>query len=313
MFRSIADRLRYSAVIDRPKITWPDNARVALWICPNVLFFEYDPEPFKYTDRFYQRGCPDIRFYGHQDFGNRVGFWRTLRLLDDYALKPTAAISAAVLVHFPEIRDAMVERDWDYMIHSMYNTRYLWGISPEQERAYYRDVLDTVLSHTGKVPRGAMSPGPSALTVNTPDLLAEAGFIYNGDLNADDQPFPITVEHGKLISMPYGVINAVVMGQRRRTGLEADDFARIIRDQFDQLYEEGEASGTVMCIPLHSDLTAQPHRIKYIRQALEYILARPNVWQATASDIAQYYLDHYYDAVVSHTSASNAEYATTHI
>src|SRR5262249_344660 len=148
----------------------------------------------------------------------------------------------------PEIRDAMVERDWDLMLHSMYNSRYLWGMTEAQERAYYQQVMETALRHTNRRLKGAMAPGPRTLTINTPDLLAEAGFIYTGDITADDQPFPIAVSSGRLIGLPYGsVINGVVMGQRRRTGLEADDFARMICAQFDQLYAEGAESGTVMC------------------------------------------------------------------
>jgi peptidoglycan/xylan/chitin deacetylase (PgdA/CDA1 family) len=293
--------------VNRPRITWPGNARLALWICPNVLFFEYLPEPAKFTDIFHSRGVPDIRFYGHQDYGNRVGFWRTLKMLDDYQVKVTAVISTAVLDHFPEIRDAMVQRDWDFMLHSQYNTRYLWSMPEAEERAYYQEAIATTLRCTNKRLRGAMSPGPRTLTNNTPDLLAEAGFIYTGDITADDQPFPIDVAQGRLISMPYGsVINGVVMGQRRRTGWEGDDFARMLCAQFDQLYEEGAESGTVMCVPFHSDLTAQPHRINYMRQALEYMLGHRDVWQATAGDIAEYYVEHHYDRVSAYLASGTA-------
>ena len=303
MFGSLSDRLRYSPIVDRPKITWPGNARVALWICPNVLFFEYLPEAPRYTDRFYGRGSPDIRYYGIQDYGNRVGFWRTLQMLDEFQVNCTPVISAAVLEHFPEIRDAMVERNWDLMIHSMYNTRYLWGMSEEQERSYYQQVIEITLRHTKKRPMGIMSPGPSTMTVNTPDLLAEAGFIYNGDLTVDDQPFPIEVAQGTLVSMPYQTpINSTVMSQLQRTGVEADDFARMICAQFNQLYEEGAESGTVMCIPLHNDLVAQPHRIKHIQRALDYVLKHSHVWQPTAAEIAEYYIEHYYDQVRTHVS-----------
>ena len=37
-------RVDYSPIIDRPKITWPNNARVALWIAPNIEHYEYLPE-----------------------------------------------------------------------------------------------------------------------------------------------------------------------------------------------------------------------------------------------------------------------------
>jgi hypothetical protein len=222
-------------------------------------------------------------------------------MIDDYRIKPTPVISAAVLEHFPELRDAMVERDWDLMIHSMYNTRYLWGMREDEERAYYRQIIESTVRHTNKRPMGIMSPGPSTMTVNTPDLVAEAGFIYNGDLSADDQPFPIEVAQGRLVSMPYKTpINSTILSQIQRTGVEADDFAKMVCLQFDQLYEEGAESGTVMCIPLHNDLIAQPHRIKHIRRALEYILGHSHVWQAPAAEIAEYYLQHHYDQVRAH-------------
>ncbi|GIS67690.1 MAG: hypothetical protein CM1200mP6_07580 [Anaerolineaceae bacterium] len=42
-------------------------------------------------------------------------------------------------------------------------------------------------------------------TDNTPDLMAEAGLIYNADWGHDDEPFPMKVKTGRLISMPYNL------------------------------------------------------------------------------------------------------------
>jgi hypothetical protein len=33
-------RVAYSPIIDRPKITWPNHARVAFWVAPNVEHYE---------------------------------------------------------------------------------------------------------------------------------------------------------------------------------------------------------------------------------------------------------------------------------
>ena len=30
------DRMDYSPIIDRPIIKWPNNARVAFWVAPNI-------------------------------------------------------------------------------------------------------------------------------------------------------------------------------------------------------------------------------------------------------------------------------------
>ena len=39
-------------------------------------------------------------------------------------------------------------------------------------------------------------------SVSTPDLMAEAGLIYHTDWFHDDQPTPIKVNAGKLVSVP---------------------------------------------------------------------------------------------------------------
>ena len=42
-------------------------------------------------------------------------------------------------------------------------------------------------------------------SVSTPDLMAEAGLIYHTDWFHDDQPTPIKVNAGKLVSVPYSI------------------------------------------------------------------------------------------------------------
>ena len=37
------DRFDYMPIIDRPVIKWPNNARVAFWVAPNMEHIEYTP------------------------------------------------------------------------------------------------------------------------------------------------------------------------------------------------------------------------------------------------------------------------------
>jgi allantoinase len=304
----MTERVIYSPIIDRPKIRWPNNARVAFWISPNAMFYEYQPPANALRDPWPRTPHPDVRSYGHQDYGNRVGFWRMLDIIDQHAMPCTAAINVAVLQHFPEMRKAMVARNWNYMSHGLYNTRYLWDVSEDEERAFYRDIIDTVYELTGKRVIGAMGPGPQSVTSRTPDLLAEAGIRYQADWFHDDQPFPINVRQGRLISVPYTleISDSSVIGTGAGTAWEGDDFAEIIKRQFDTLYEEGADSGRVMCISLHAYLIAQPHRARYLDEALSYILSHDGVWKTTAEEIATYYLDHCYDEVASHLGLAAA-------
>ena len=253
------DRVDYSPIIDRPVIKWPNGARVALWISPNVEHYEYSPDFDGNRNPWPRTPFPDVQQYSYRDYGNRVGFWRMLEPLDKYDIKCCVSLNMAVLEHFPEIAEAMVQRDWDFMSHGIYNTRFLNTFSEEQEREFYRDCIDTLRRHTGKQLKGMLGPAISA-TAATPDLMAEAGLIYHTDWVHDDQPVPIKVKSGKLISVPYS-IELNDSSVLRDNHYEGDYFARICKDQFDRLYEEGAESGRVMCIALHPFLIGQPHRI----------------------------------------------------
>ena len=299
----LPDRVDYSPIIERPIIKWPNGARIALWISPNVEHYEYLPDFDGNRNPWPRTPYPDVQQYSYRDYGNRVGFWRMLEPLDKYNIKCCVSLNMAVLEHFPEIAEAMIQRDWDFMSHGIYNTRFLNTYSQEQEREFYRDCIDTLRRHTGKQLKGMLGPAISA-TAATPDLMAEAGLIYHTDWVHDDQPVPIKVKSGELVSVPYS-IELNDSSVLRDNHYEGDYFARICKDQFDRLYEEGAESGRVMCIALHPFLIGQPHRIKYLDDILSYIMGHDGVWQTTADEIAEYYIANYYDQVVDHTAQVN--------
>jgi len=127
----------------------------------------------------------------------------------------------------------------------------------------------------------------------TQDILAEEGIRYTLDLLHDDQPTPIKVRSGKpFVSIPYSLeVNDVPLLVMRNT--PPDRFAAICKAQFDQLYEEGAESGTVMCMPLHPFLIGQPHRIAALDEVLRHVVSHDKVWLATGREIAAHYTDHH--------------------
>ncbi|MQF69507.1 polysaccharide deacetylase [SAR202 cluster bacterium AD-804-J14_MRT_500m] len=298
----LANRIDYLPMIDRPVIRWPDNARVAFWVAPNVEHYEYLPEFDGQRDPWPRVPYPDVQQYSYTDYGNRVGFWRMLDVLDKHNIRCTVSLNLAVLEHFPEVGKAMIDRNWDFMSHGIYNTRFLNSYTEEQEREFYQDCIDTLRRHTGKQLKGMLGPAISG-TERTPDLMAEAGLIYHTDWQHDDQPTPINVKSGRLISVPYSV--EINDGLVLRNYSDGNYWVRICKGMFDQLYKEGAESGRVLCLPIHPFLTGQPHRIGYLDEILDYIMSHDGVWQATADQIAEYYMDNYYDAFVSHAKTVN--------
>jgi allantoinase len=284
-------RYAYSAALDRPPLTLPGNARIAVFIVPNVEYLEFLPPPNPFRAP-YGKPAPDIQTFQARDYGNRVALWRLFEMFDDLGIKATASMNAAVFEHFPQIGEEMAKRDWDYQSHGIYNTRFAFGMDEAMEREQIETVIDIVRKATGKTISGWLGPALTT-TASTPDLLAEAGVKYWADLFHDDEPTDIKVRSGRLMSLPYSfeINSGVALGGQAQT---AEAFGRFIMDQFDELYDEGATAPKVMAICLHPFAVTAPSRAKYLRAALEYILGHSGVWQARAGDIADWYLDNYH-------------------
>jgi hypothetical protein len=178
---AMQDRIAYSAIPKRPTLQWPEGARLALWVAPNIEHYEYLPEQVRVRNPWPRVPHPDILGYGLRDYGNRVGIWRLMEVFDRFHLPCTVSLSMAVLDMYPDIAEAMLKRDWEFMSHGLFNTRYHWGMSEEEERAAIEECQIIHRRITGKSLRGWFSPAASN-TLLTPDLVAESGMDYLCDL-----------------------------------------------------------------------------------------------------------------------------------
>lgn len=283
----------YAPYLNRPKITWPDGKRLAFWVAPNIEFYEYAPPPSDARSVWY-RPEPDILNYSMRDYGNRVGFDRMADVMARYGVRGSVSLNVAVCDHFPQIIERCCELDWELFSHGIYNTRYLYDMTEDQQREIIRDSRETIKRVSGQSLDGWLSPAISN-ELTTQDLLAEEGLLYTLDLFHDDQPMPVNTRSGKrFVSVPYMMdVNDVPVLNFRN--IAPQDYLQLIKDHFDQLYEEGAESGTVMCLPLHPYLIGQPHRLWLLEEALKYITSHDGVWLATGREIAKWYLDNHYD------------------
>ncbi len=291
----------YSPYINRPKITWPNNAKMAFWVAPNIEFYELNPPSNPYR-KAWPRPYPDIGGYGIRDYGNRVGHDRQMALLDKYGIRGSISLSTALCDHHPEIIEACKERDWEFFSHGIYNTRYTYGLSEQQERDMIKDSMETIYKHTGQKCAGYLAPALSH-SENTIDLFAEVGSelfgdqagYYTCDLFHDDQPTPINLRSDKkFVSVPYSLeMNDTIAYVVNK--VEPRRYGEQIKRNFDRLYAEGDTNGTVMCIPTHNYQVSCPHRLRAFEESLEYITGHSDVWVTTGREIADYYIEHYYD------------------
>jgi allantoinase len=283
------DRVSYSAIVDRPSLSLPDGARLAVWLVVNVEFWDIQgplartvlPQPGDRTTHI-----PDLPNWTWHEYGMRVGFWRLKNALDSRGLTATLSINASVCQSYPRVAEAARDSGWEFLGHGLIQKpMHLL----EEQQAEIRKCVDIIEDFTGRKPRGWMGPGLTE-TWETVDHLAEAGFEYVADWVMDDQPFEIATTAGPLVALPYSVeLNDIpMMAVQHHKASEL--FDRVV-DQFERLYDEGSENARVMGFAMHPYITGAPHRIGYFERALDRMMSKPGVvfWQG--GQILDWYRD----------------------
>ena len=268
----------------RAPMRWPGAKRLAVWVVPNLEYYEYLPTRYDFRDQFARIRHPDVMQWSWRDYGNRVGVWRMAEALAEYPVAITASTNLAVLEHCPEIATLVRERGWEVMSHGLYNTRYLGRSSREEEQEELRLCQDLARRHAGASIRGLLGP----CVTNSPwtmDLVAEAGLTYHADWVHDDVPVEIAVPAGRLVSVPYAYDTND--GPALEGHFDADYLVEVNLAQFDRLRAEASADrGLVYCLPLHTYLIGQPHTVDALRRILDHVCAHDDVWFAQGHEIA---------------------------
>jgi allantoinase len=284
------DRYPYSAIVDRKPLRWPNGARVAVWVIPNIEHFLFD-RPSTSVTAVTASLVPDVLNYSWRDYGVRVGIWRMMEVMQKHGVKGTVALNSDVCRHYPRIIDAGRQLGWEWMGHGDNNSTLINRQSEDEEKQLIKSVVNTIKESTGRQPRGWLSPALSE-SHRTLDILAENDIQYVGNWVNDEQPYPMRVKTGSMLSMPYSIeLNDIPVFLDQGQAPEA--FGKMICDQFDVLYEDGVKTGRVMSICLHPFLIGHPHRSKYFDQALAHIKSRQEVWVTTGGEINDWYRKEY--------------------
>ncbi|MGE3148769.1 MAG: polysaccharide deacetylase family protein [Pseudorhodoplanes sp.] len=285
---SVFSRYDYSSIAKRRLLRFPDGKRVAVLLYLNVQHFPPDrPEMVHALVPATASFQPDILNTTWRDYGMRVGIWRLAEMLDRQQVRATALLNREVCAEYPDVIEEGNRQKWEWLASAHHGSSYLSGLSEEDEKRLIEEVVSGIERGTGLRPRGWLTPCFSESFL-TPDLLAESGIQYLCDYTCDDQPFPLKVRSGSLLSIPYSLeINDI--GAFLAIGVSGENFGRMIRDQFDVLYREGETRGRVLAICLHTFLMGQPFRAKHLEEALRYILGHEGVWMATAGELNDWY------------------------
>jgi allantoinase len=280
------ERIAYSAISERPALKLPGDNRLAVWVIVNVEEWNAR-EPMPRTVLTPPAGgspSPDIPNWAWHEYGNRVGFWRMLEVLDALKIRAVLAINGSAIGTYEPIARAARDRGWEFIGHG-FTQKNMQKVADEREDI--AKTTEAIRAYVGKPPRGWLGPGLTE-TWETPDILVEQGYDYVCDWVLDDQPVVLKTRAGDIVNVPYTQeCNDVAMMLIQHH--KASEYCDRAIDQFEQLYADARDTARVMALVVHPYIMGAPHRLRYFREALEHIAARPGVLFQTGEEILDWY------------------------
>jgi allantoinase len=195
------DRIPYSPITARPPLRLPNGARMVCWVIINVEEWDIN-ETMPRTVLTPPAGgapMPDIPNWAWHEYGNRVGFWRFVSVLDRLDIKAVLALNGSCIKTYAPIAEAARARGWEFLGHGFIQKNMQ---KVADERQAIRQTREAITAFAGKPPRGWLGPGLTE-TWETPDLLAEEGYDYVCDWVLDDQPVTLKTRAKPLVNIPY--------------------------------------------------------------------------------------------------------------
>ncbi len=278
-----------------PHAAWPGGARIAVQCVLNyeegaeACTLDGDPASEIFLSDIANaqpvHGARHMSMEQIYEYGSRAGVWRLLRLFERYDLPLTMFGVAQAMERNPAVVEAALEAGHEIASHGWRWLNYQ-NVPEEQERADMARAIEIHTALTGERPLGWYTGRTSP---NTRRLVAEeGGFLYDADDYSDDLPFWTKVAGKPHLIVPYSLETNDMRfaSANMHTGEQFSDY---LKDTFDVLYAEGEASPKMMSIGLHCRLAGRPGKLAGLERFIKHALGHQDVWFCRRIDIARHW------------------------
>ncbi len=262
---------------------WPQKEKIAVMV--TVMFetwSEGKAPPYSPMTTALKPGTLDLLGISWSRYGGKTGIWRLSRILDEMKIKATVCLNARAAEIFPEAVKELHSRGHEVAGHSYTQDLVLPYLSPQEEKEVIQKCTGIIEEVVGARPVGWFSP-VAAPTEHTAEYLAEEGFLWHGDYNDSDLPYPLQTARGVLVAIPHSDFtdNRVLRGSPR-------DFYQVYKDTFDYLYQTEAPS--LINLTVHAHFGGRPLMSAMFREILHYMKGFPEVWFPRHDEIARWVL-----------------------
>lgn len=267
---------------------WPEGARLAVSIS---LMFEGGGQPISGAAGVIpdpiDKGVPDLPTNAFFAYGYYEGIPRILDLMDKHRIKLSSFMIGRAVETSPDLAREIVRRGHEAAAHGrVWENSY--QLAPDDEKRFISDGADTIERVTGERPIGWNAYWMRS-SVHILETLQDLGFVYQIDEPSHDEPFIIPVRGRDFVTVPYTFhMNDIV--SYPFSGWNPQAYEQALRDEFDQLYDEGANRRRMMVISLHDRISGHAGRVRALDRFLTYAKNHGGVWFARKDEIARFAL-----------------------
>jgi peptidoglycan/xylan/chitin deacetylase (PgdA/CDA1 family) len=257
---------------------WPNGARLAVSFS---LMFEGGGQPISGAGGVIpdpiEKGVPDLPTNAFFAYGHYEGIPRVLDLMDKHGIKLSSFMIGKAVETSPDVAREIVRRGHEAAAHGqVWDNSY--QLTRAEEKRFIADSVETIQKITGQKPIGwnAYWMRNSIAILET---LQDLGFLYHivPVRGRDFVTVPYTFHMNDIVSFPF-------------VGWNAAAYEQALRDEFDQLYEEGAHRRRMMVVSLHDRISGHAGRVRALDRFLTYAKGKEDVWFARKDEIARYVL-----------------------
>jgi len=265
---------------------WPDGHAAAAFVLVHLEAFELDPpaggirEPGLRGE--FGSFFPDYRAHSLVEYGNRIGVFRLLDLLQPLGWRVAVAVNGLVAAERPRLVRSLAARNVEMIASGWSASRWVTSAMPsDEEQRVLAASIDALAQATGTRPTGYASQDYGYSSA-TPALLETLGIDHAVDWPNDELPYAFGPTR-KLVMLPPAaeLDDAQAMLVRK---LRPREWGQALGAALDW-WRERALRGSVFALPLHAWVAGAAHRVPPLRRALE-AHGSDGFWQAGPAEIA---------------------------
>jgi peptidoglycan/xylan/chitin deacetylase (PgdA/CDA1 family) len=220
-------------------------------------------------------------------YGPTRGIWRALEIAERNGVRASVMTNGVLAEKWPETVRAVHRGGHEVVAHSYGMDVIPVYLDEAAQRENIRRTTGLIADLTGEAPRGWISPRGTGSPGHTA-LLAEAGYLHDGDCNDDDLPYLEQAGGRDIVRIPL-IMDVNDLPSAIRYGNNARAMLEQFQDAFAALRER-ETKPAMLDVTIHTHVYGRPAGAWVFDEVMREVRAAADVWTGTRLEAARHLL-----------------------